>query len=117
MTFKEVNPEKFDGLVIPGGRMPEYIRLDENVERIVKHLFEANKPIAAICHGPLLFIYLGLAKGRKMTSYIAIRPDVIAGGAEYLDEVVVVDGNLVTSRAWPDLPSFMKKFIELLKEK
>jgi len=117
MTFKEVSPEEFDGLVIPGGRMPEYIRLDENVERVIKHFFEANKPIAAICHGPLLFIHLGLAKGRKMTSYIAIKPDVIAGGAEYLDEEVVVDGNLVTSRAWPDLPSFMKKFIELLKEK
>jgi protease I len=116
LTFKEVNPEEFDGLVIPGGRAPEYIRLDKDVENIVKHFFDNDKPVAAICHGPLLLTYLGLLKGKKVTSYIALKPDIIAAGAEYIDEEVVVDGNLVTSRAWPDLPMFMKKFIELLKK-
>jgi protease I len=114
-TFKEVDPKEYDGLLIPGGRAPEYIRLNEEVEQIVKHFFETNKPVAAICHGVLLLTYLGVVKGRKMTGYIAVKPDIEAAGAKYLDEEVVVDGNLVTSRAWPDLPAFMKKFIELLK--
>jgi len=116
LTFDEVNPEEFDGLVIPGGRAPEYIRLDDNVKRIVKHFFEVNKPIAAICHGPLLLTAYGLVKDRRMTGYIAIKPDIESAGAEYVDQEVVTDGNLVTSRAWPDLPFFMKEFIKLLKK-
>ncbi len=114
--FSEVNPEEYDGLVIPGGRAPEYIRLEPDVSRIVKHFFETNKPVAAICHGVQLLTHLGLVKDRKLTSYIAVKPDVEAAGGHYIDEEVVVDGNLVTSRAWPDLPAFMKKFLELLKK-
>lgn len=114
-AFKDVKPEEFDGLVIPGGRAPEYIRTYPELEGIVRHFFEANKPVAAICHGPLVLTAYGLLKGRKATSYVAVKPDVERAGAEYVDAEVVVDGNLVTSRAWPDLPAFMREFIKLLK--
>lgn len=112
--FSEVDPGEYDGLIIAGGRAPEYIRLDKDVQRIVKHFFETGKPVAAICHGVQLLTFLGLVKGRRMTGYIATKPDIEAAGATYLDEEVVVDGNLVTSRAWPDLPAFMREFLKLL---
>lgn len=115
-TFKEVDPGEYDGLIIPGGRAPEYIRLDGDVERIVRHFFDEGKPVAAICHGVQLLTFTGVIRGRRLTSYIAVKPDVEAAGGEFVDEEVVVDGNLVTSRAWPDLPSFMKRFLELLKK-
>ncbi|MGC9104596.1 MAG: DJ-1/PfpI family protein [Candidatus Methanodesulfokora sp.] len=114
-AFKEVKPEEYDGLVIPGGRAPEFIRTYPELEKIVKHFFERNKPVAAICHGPLVLAAYGLLKGRKATSYIAVKPDVETAGAKYVDAEVVVDGNLVTSRAWPDLPAFMREFLKLLK--
>ncbi len=115
--FKEVNPKEYDGLVIPGGRAPEYIRLDPDLERIVKHFMEAKKPVAAICHGPLLLTgYKLINPGMKMTSYVAVSPDVKAHGAEYLDQEVVVHENLVTARAWPDLPAWMREFIKMLKD-
>lgn len=113
--FKEVDPSEYDGLVIPGGRAPEYIRLDENLEKIVRHFFESNKPVAAICHGPLLLTAYKLASGKKLTSYIAVSPDLKAQGSDWVDHEVVVDGNLVTARAWPDNPAWMREFIKLLK--
>ncbi len=114
--FKEVRPEEYDGLVIPGGRAPEYIRLYPDLERIVKHFVESGKPVAAICHGPLLFTAYKIVKpGMKATSYAAVGPDLKAHGAEYLDQEVVVDGNLVTARAWPDLPAWMREFIKLME--
>lgn len=116
-TFDEVNPEEYDGLVIPGGRMPEYVRLNPALEKVVKHFFDAGKPVAAICHGPLILAAYGLLKGRKVTSYIAVKPDTETAGATWVDEEVVVDGNLVTSRAWPDLPAWMREFIKLVKQK
>lgn len=115
LAFKDVKAEEYDGLVIPGGRAPEFIRLYPEVEGIVKHFFNANKPVAAICHGPLVLTAFGLLKGRKATSYIAVKPDIVNSRAKYIDAEVVVDGNLVTSRAWPDLPAFMREFIKLLK--
>lgn len=114
-AFKDVNPEEYDGLVIPGGRAPEFIRNYPEVEKIVKHFFEKNKPVAAICHGPLVLNAFGLLKGRKVSSYSACKGDLIQAGANWVDQEVVVDGNLVTSRAWPDLPAFMREFIKLLK--
>ncbi len=116
LPFKEVKPGNYDGLVIPGGRAPEFIRTYPELEKIVRYFFDENKPIAAICHGPLVLTAYGLVKGREMTSYVAVKPDVERAGAKYLDKEVVVDGNLVTSRAWPDLPVFMKEFIKLLKK-
>jgi protease I len=114
-AFKDVKPEEYEGLVIPGGRAPEFIRTYPELEKLVKHFFEKNKPVAAICHGPLVLAAYGLLKGRKATSYIAVKPDVEIAGAKYVDAEVVVDGNLVTSRAWPDLPAFMREFLKLLK--
>jgi len=116
-SFKDIRPEDFDGLIIPGGRAPEYIRTYPELEHIVKHFFENNKPVAAICHGPLVIAGYGLAKGRKMTCYMAVAPDLKQAGAEYVDQEVVVDGKLITSRAWPDLPAFMREFLKLLAEK
>ena len=115
-AFKDVNPEEYDGLVIPGGRAPEFIRTYPELEKIVKHFFEKNKPVAAICHGPLVLNAYGLLKGRKVTSYIAVKSDLVVAGAQWEDKEVVVDGNLVTSRAWPDLPAWMREFIKLLKK-
>ena len=92
------------------------IRTYPELEGIVKHFFNANKPVAAICHGPLVLTAYGLLKGKRATSYIAVKPDIERAGAEYVDAEVVVDGNLVTSRAWPDLPAFMREFIKLLKK-
>ncbi len=116
LTFSEVKPEEYDGLFIPGGRAPEYIRTYPELEKIVRHFFEANKPVAAICHGPQILAAYGLLKGRTATCYVAVKPDLTSCGADYKDEEVVVDGNLVTSRAWPDLPALMREFIKMLKK-
>jgi len=108
ITFNEVDSEKYVGLVIPGGRAPEKIRIIPRVIGIVKSFLCRNKPIAAICHGPQLLISANAVKGRRITSYIGFRDDVIAAGGIYEDKEVVVDGNLVTSRHPPDLPAFMR---------
>jgi len=116
LSFKEVKPEEYDGLIIPGGRAPEYIRTYPELKSVVEHFFKANKPVAAICHGPLVLTAYGLVKGRKMTAYMVLKSDIEAAGATYLDQEVVVDGNLVTSRAWPDNPAWMREFIKLLRK-
>ncbi len=118
-TLAEVNPDDYDGLVIPGGRMPEYVRVnaEEDVKRIVTKFFQDNKPVAAICHGPQILAAFNLLKGRKVTTYIAVKPEAVNAGAIWVDEEVVVDGNLVTSRAWPDNPAWMREFIKLVKER
>ncbi len=118
--FDKVNPEEYDGLVLPGGRAPEYIRLNEKVIEIVKHFAEAGKPIAAICHGPLVLAAAGVLKGKKATSYPAVGPDVKNAGAEWIDiglSDALVDGNLVTAQAWPAHPAWIRKFVELLGAK
>lgn len=115
-SFKDIKPEDYDGLIIPGGRAPEYIRTYPELGAIVKHFFEARKPVAAICHGPLVLFALAPdhVKGRRMTAYWALKADVERAGATFIDEEVVVDGNLITSRAWPDLPAFMREFLKAL---
>lgn len=115
-TFSEIDPSEFDALVLPGGRAPERIRFYEEAIDIVKHFVLENKPIAAICHGPQLLISAQAVKGKKMTSYYGIKDDLLAAGAEWINSDVVVDGNLVTSRHPNDLPGWMKKFIELLRQ-
>ena len=117
--FDRINPEDYDGLVIPGGRAPEYIRLDERVLEIVRHFAESNKPIAAICHGPQVLAAAGVLKGRKCMAYPAVKPDVVNAGAEWVEPNetftnACVDGNLVTAAAWPAHPEWMRKFLELL---
>jgi len=115
-AFKDVKPEDYDGLIIPGGRAPEYIRTYPELEAIVRHFFEKDKPVAAICHGPLVLTAYGLVKGRRLTAYGVLKADVEGAGGTYVDSEVVVDGKLVTSRAWPDLPAFMREFIKLLRK-
>ncbi|MFQ5532954.1 MAG: DJ-1/PfpI family protein [Candidatus Methylomirabilales bacterium] len=121
-TFEEVKPETYDGLVIPGGRAPEYIRLDEKVLDTVRHFATANKPIAAICHGLQVLTTAGVVKGKLCTAYPAVKPDLIQAGAKW-GEVnatfsnAYVDANFVTAAAWPGHPEWMRKFLELLGTK
>ncbi len=114
-AFKDVNPEEYDGLLLPGGRAPEYMRICPELEPIVRHFFEADKPVAAMCHGVLLIAKFGLANGRRMTAFKIIAPDLEQAGADYVDQEVVVDRSLVTSRTYFDLPAFMREFLKLLK--
>ncbi|MGE8205768.1 DJ-1/PfpI family protein [Heyndrickxia sp. NPDC080065] len=112
-SFDEVNPEEYDGLIIPGGRAPEYIRLNEHVPGIVAHFFEENKPVAAVCHASLVLTTVReYLVGREMTAYIACKPEVEAAGSTYITEPLHVDGNLVSGHAWPDLPGLMREFIK-----
>ncbi len=118
-TFDEVDPGNYDALVIPGGRAPEYIRLNEKVISIVRHFAEKNKPIAAICHGPQVLVAADVLKGKLCTAYPALKPDVIRAGAKWgeLNDSLSnahVDGNLVTAAAWPGHPEWMRKFLEVL---
>jgi len=115
--FDQVNPNDYAGLVIAGGRAPEYLRLNERVLEIVRHFFDENKPVAAICHGSQILSAAGVLKGRKLTAYPAVGPEVKLAGAEYQEIAVddaFVDGNLVSSPAWPGHPAFMREFIKLL---
>jgi protease I len=114
MSFGMVKPDQYDALVIPGGRAPEYIRNEPKALEIVSHFMKSKKPVAAICHAAQILVAAGLCKGRKMTCYPALRPDVERAGASFTDAEVVVDGNLVTSRAWPDHPAFMREFMKRL---
>src|SRR5437016_5195105 len=101
-TFQEVRPEQYDALVIPGGRAPEYLRLDDGVLRIVRHFAEKNKPIAAICHAAQLLAAAGVLEGKACTSYPAVGPEVRRAGARWVDvpmDQAYVDGNLVTAPA------------------
>jgi protease I len=116
-TFDEVDPESYDALVVPGGRAPEYIRLNERVLEIVRHFFDTDKPVAALCHGPLLLAAAGVLEGRSSTSYPAVGPDVTSAGGTMVDVPIDgahVDGNLVTGPAWPAHPAWLAKFLEVL---
>ena len=116
-TFDEIKPEDYDALLIPGGRAPEYIRLNPRVIEIVKHFADANKPIAAICHGPQLLAAARVLEGKKVTSYPAVGPDLVNAGAEWVDVGLfdaLVDGNLVTAQAWPAHPKWLAEFVKVL---
>jgi protease I len=111
----EVDPSAYDGLVLPGGRAPEYLRNRPRAVAIVKHFVDAGKPIAANCHGPLLIIPAGGIRGRTLTCYPELEPDVKAAGGEFVNQDVVVDGNLVSVRGWPDNGPWMREFVKLMK--
>lgn len=115
IAFKDVNPADYDILVISGGKGPEKIRLDKDALEIARHFFKENKPVAAICHGPQVLVSAGVIKGRKATCWIGIRDDLIAAGALYKDNEVVVDGNFISSRSPADLYAFGREMIKLLK--
>ena len=119
-TFAEVKPEAYDALVIPGGRAPEYIRLNPEVLKIVRHFAEARKPLAAICHGAQVLAAAGVVKGRSCSAYPAVGPDVTCAGGTYKEigiDQAHVDGNLVTAPAWPAHPAWLAKFLEVLGTK
>lgn len=115
LAFEEVDPEEFDALVLPGGKASEIVRLNEKAVEITRKMFEAGKPVASICHGPQILISAGVLRGRKGTSTITIRDDVINAGAEWVNEEVVVDGNWVSSRHPGDLYAWMREFVKLLR--
>ncbi len=119
-TFEEVKAEDYDALVIPGGRAPEYIRLNEAVLKIVQQFAEAGKPIAAICHGPQVLAAAGVIEGKACSAYPAVGPDVKRAGGTYVDipvDKAHVDGNLVTAPAWPAHPEWLAKFLQVLGTK
>jgi protease I len=116
-TFCDVKAEDYDALVIPGGRAPEYLRLDARVLAIVKHFFDAGKPVAAICHGAQLLAPAGVLKGRHVSAYPACRPEVELAGGTFADiaiDAAVTDGNLVTAPAWPAHPAWLQQFLALI---
>ena len=116
-SFDDVNVDDYDALIIPGGRAPEYIRLNPKVLEIVNLFALADKPIAAICHGLQLLAAAGVLKGKKCTAYPACGPDVTAAGGEYQAieiDGAFADGNLVTAPAWPAHPAWIAKFLEVL---
>ncbi len=116
-TFSEVRAEQYDALVIPGGRAPEYLRLNEEVLRVVRHFAEANKPIAAICHGAQLLTAAGVVEGKGCTAYPAVGPEVKRAGGRWVEIAVDrahTDGNLVTAPAWPAHPAWLAAFLKVL---
>lgn len=114
-SLKEINPDDYDMLVLPGGKAPSSVRKDSDAIRIANNFFEKGKPVSAICHGPQILVTAGLLKGRHATSYKTVAPEIKEAGAIYEDREVVVDGNLVTSRQPSDLPFFMKETIKKAK--
>lgn len=119
-TFAEVQAQEYDALVIPGGRAPEYIRLNPAVLQIVQHFAHSNKPIAAICHGAQLLAAAGVLQGKRCSAYPACRPEVVSAGGEYADipvDEAIADGNLVTAPAWPAHPRWLAEFLKVLGTK
>ncbi|PCJ10510.1 MAG: protease [Rhodobacteraceae bacterium] len=116
-SYADVDVADYDALVIPGGRAPEYLRLDEDVLNKVRYFFEVNKPVAAICHGAQILTAAGVLEGRTCSAYPACAPEVKLAGGTYAEIEVteaVTDGNLVTAPAWPAHPAWMMQFMALL---
>jgi protease I len=117
IAFKDVKAGEYQGLLIPGGRGPEEIRQNKDALRLVGHFLDKDLPLGAMCHGPQVLWAARSVKGRKITAYAAIRSDIEAAGAMFVDAPAVVDRSLVTSRGWPDLPYFMPQFLKVLAAK
>ena len=120
--FDQVKTADYAGLVIPGGRAPEYLRLNPRILEIVREFNDAKKPIAAVCHGPQILVSAGVLKNRTCTAYPAVKPDVVDAGAMWgeLNETLtnaVVDGHIVTAPAWPAHPAWIAAFAKLLGAK
>lgn len=116
-TFDSVNEQEYDALVVPGGRAPEYLRLNPRVLEIVRHFARSGKPIAAICHGPQLLAAAGVLDGRRVSAYPACAPEVELAGATFAAigvDAAVTDGNLVTAPAWPAHPAWIAQFLAVL---
>lgn len=119
-TFDEIKVQEYDALVIPGGRAPEYIRLNGRVIEMVQQFAKEKKPIAAICHGPQVLAAAGVLEGRSCTAYPAVGPDVTGANGKWMSidvDKAHVDGNLVTAPAWPAHPEWLSKFLKVLGTK
>jgi protease I len=119
-TFDQIKAEDYDALVIPGGRAPEYIRLNPRVLEIVQHFATTKKPIAAICHAAQVLAAAGVLEGRKCSAYPGVAPDVTRAGGSYVQlqmSEAVADGNLVTAPAWPAHPAWLATFLAILGTK
>jgi protease I len=119
IDWDNVEPKSYDGLVIPGGRSPEYLQLNARVLEIVRHFFETNKPIAATCHAAMILTAAEVVKGRRCQAYPSLKPELIRAGAVWVEpsaglDSACTDGNLVTAAAWPGNPAWMNGFLELL---
>jgi protease I len=116
-TLDEVRPEDYDALVLPGGvANPDALRTEAKAVGFVRHFFDAKKPVAAICHGPWTLVEADVVRGRRLTSWPSLKTDIRNAGGSWVDEEVVVDKGLVTSRKPDDLPAFCKKMIEEIRE-
>lgn len=111
VTADETDVGSFDAVVIPGGFSPDFMRRSSGMVGLVRDLGSQGKPVAAICHGPSMLVSAGLVDGRNVTSFFSIKDDLVAAGANYVDQDVVVDGNLITSRTPADLPAFMARVV------
>lgn len=120
VNFSDINPDDYDALVVPGGRAPEYIRLNPRVIEIVKHFNNANKPIAAICHGILVLTAAGVVSGKQGTCYPAVGPDLSGAGCTFVQkgyDEAMTDSNLITAPAWPAHPQWLKLLLDKLGTK
>ena len=111
---KEIRAKELDGVIVPGGYAPDFLRRSPEMIELVASLDKAGKPVGAICHAAWLLCSAGILKGRQATCFFAIKDDVVNAGAQYVDQEVVVDRNLVTSRKPDDLPAFMREFLRVL---
>jgi protease I len=114
MTMAEADAADFDGVVVPGGYAPDFLRRHEKINSFVRGIYDKGGVVAGICHGGWVLISAGIVDGKRATSFFAIKDDMINAGAKWEDSEVVVDGNLVTSRKPEDLPAFLKAIIRLL---
>lgn len=119
IDWDAVEPQSYNGLVIPGGRSPEYLQLNERVLQIVRHFFAADKPVAATCHAAMILTAADVVKGRRCQAYPSLRPELVRSGAIWDEpsanlDSACTDGNLVTAAAWPGNPAWMKGFLTLL---
>ena len=115
-SIDEVSPEQFDGLVIPGGYSPDLIRSNDKIVSFVRAMYEGRKPVAAICHAGWLLAEADIAKGKTLTSWPSIKTDLVNAGANWVDQEVVEDGNLITSRKPDDLEAFSKTFLSQIEQ-
>ena len=114
IAFRDIQPEQYAGLVLSGGRAPEYLRYDKDLLHVVRYFFEEELPVASVCHGIEVVATAGVLKGRTVTTVRKCRFDAEVCGAEFVDQEVVVSGNLVTARTWHDNPAWMREFVKLL---
>jgi len=114
LAFSEVRPEEFDAVVLPGGRAPEYIRDDPHVQRALRHFVDSGKLVGLMCHGTQVATAIRSVQGRRVTGYPPLKTDIENAGGVFVDAEVVIDGNFISSRGWPDLHAFMREVVAVL---